>query len=108
MCIRDRLNELAVFLRSATGSSIGDPLKNKGVFATLKCDGASGRTSGKTWDKEGRWNEEVRLHVEDDHAELLVEVRDKGVLGSSLLGSLVLEHSVEARVEIQFRCDVLP
>ena len=74
----------------------------------LKCDGASGRTSGKTWDKEGRWNEEVRLHVEDDHAELLVEVRDKGVLGSSLLGSLVLEHSVEARVEIKFRCDVLP
>jgi hypothetical protein len=103
---RDRsvkLNELAVFLRGATGSSIGDPLKNNGVFAVLKCDGASGRTSGKTWDEEGRWNEEVRLHVEDDHAELLVEVRDKGVLGSSLLGSLVLEHSVEARVEIKLR-----
>ena len=100
---RDRsvkLNELAVFLRGATGSSIGDPLKNNGVFAVLKCDGASGRTSGKTWDTHGRWNEEVRLHVEDDHAELLIEVRDKGVLGSSLLGSLVLEHSVEARVEI--------
>ena len=98
-----KLNELAVFLRGATGSSIGDPLKNKGVFAVLKCDGASGRTSGKTWDNEGRWNEEVRLHVEDDHAELLIEVRDKGVLGSSLLGSLVLEHSVEAGVEIKFR-----
>ena len=108
---RDRsvkLNELAVFLRGATGSSIGDPLKNKGVFAVLKCDGASGRTSGKTWDQHGRWNEEVRLHVEDDHAELLIEVRDKGVLGSSLLGSLVLEHSVEVGVEIKFRCDVLP
>ena len=100
---RDRstkLNELAVFLRGASGKAIGDPRSNKGVFAVLKCDGASGSTSGKTWDQHGRWNEEVRLHVEDDHAELLVEVRDKGVLGSSLLGSLVLEHSVDVCVEI--------
>jgi hypothetical protein len=103
---RDRsvkLNELAVFLRGASGPKIGDPRSNKGVFAVLKCDGASGRTSGKTWDNEGRWNEEVCLHVEDDHSELLVEVRDKGVLGSSLLGSLVLEHSVEVGVEIKCR-----
>ena len=95
---RDRslkLNELAVFLRGATGSVIGDPLSNKGVFAVLKCDGASGRTKHKNWDKDGRWNEEVRLHVEDDHTELLVEVRDQGLVSSSLLGSLILEHSPE-------------
>ena len=73
-----KLNELAVFLRGASGPKIGDPRSNKGVFAVLKCDGASGRTCGKTWDNEGRWNEEVCLHVEDDHAELLVEVRDRG------------------------------